>query len=107
MLQLPCAKKPRFPIINQSPIKQLNDKVDSIIDEGHNELDKIKTLFITGGAGFIGSNFINYFCKKYKNIKVINFDALYYCGKIENIDKDIRASENYTFIQGILNHLIC
>ena len=82
--------------------KQLNDKVDSIIDEGHNELDKIKTLFITGGAGFIGSNFINYFCKKYKNIKIINFDALYYCGKIENIDKDIRASENYTFIQGNL-----
>jgi dTDP-glucose 4,6-dehydratase len=40
-----------------------------------------KILFITGGAGFIGSNFINIFCKKYPNTRVINFDALYYCAK--------------------------
>ena len=47
-------------------------------------------LFITGGAGFIGSNFINLFFKKYgptnTEFSVINFDALYYSGRIENID---------------------
>ena len=67
-----------------------------------NELDKIKCLFITGGTGFIGSNFINIFAKKYKNIKIINFDALYYCSNKDNIDKEIQLSENYTFIEGNL-----
>ena len=40
----------------------------------------MQTLFITGGYGFIGSNFINYFAKKNPDINIINFDALYYCG---------------------------
>lgn len=66
-----------------------------------NDLD-IKCLFVTGGCGFIGSNFINYFCSKYKNIKVINFDAMYYCADIENINLDIRNSSNYKFIEGNL-----
>ena len=38
------------------------------------ELSTVKQLFVTGGAGFIGSNFVNYFCKKYPSIPVINFD---------------------------------
>ena len=59
-------------------------------------------LFITGGAGFIGSNFINIFCKKHPDIKLINFDALYYCANQNNINKEIRESENYTFIHGNL-----
>ena len=61
-----------------------------------------KTLFITGGAGFIGSNFINIFCKKYPNIQVINFDALYYCADENNVDRVIRDSSNYKFIHGNL-----
>jgi len=65
-------------------------------------MDNIETLFITGGAGFIGSNFINYFHKKYPNIKIINFDALYYCGDENNIDVRIRISDNYKFIKGNL-----
>mgnify|MGYP003706168517 FL=1 len=65
-------------------------------------MDNIETLFITGGAGFIGSNFINYFHKKYPNIKIINFDALYYCGDENNIDVQIRISDNYKFIKGNL-----
>ena len=65
-------------------------------------VDDITCLFITGGAGFIGSNFINLFCKKYPNIKVINFDALYYCGDKNNVDEDIRKSSNYTFVEGNL-----
>ena len=61
-----------------------------------------KTLFITGGAGFIGSNFINIFCKKYPNTQVINFDALYYCADENNVDRVIRDSNNYKFIHGNL-----
>lgn len=64
--------------------------------------ENIDRLFLTGCAGFIGSNFINLFCKKYPNIKVINFDALYYCANIDNIDKEISNSKNYTFIEGNL-----
>ena len=67
-----------------------------------NEIEKIKCLFITGGAGFIGSNFINLFAKKYPNIKIINFDALYYCANKDNIDKEIQNSDNYVFIEGNL-----
>ena len=67
-----------------------------------NRLKGIKTLFITGGAGFIGSNFVNYFCRKYPDIKLINFDALYYCGDLNNVDEDIRNSNNYQFIKGNL-----
>jgi dTDP-glucose 4,6-dehydratase len=67
-----------------------------------NKLNGIKTLFVTGGAGFIGSNFINYFCKKNPDIKVINFDALYYCGDLLNVNEEIRMSDNYQFIKGNL-----
>ena len=61
-----------------------------------------KVLFITGGAGFIGSNFINIFCKKYPNTQVINFDALYYCADENNVEESIRHSTNYQFIHGNL-----
>ena len=64
--------------------------------------ENISCLFITGGCGFIGSNFINIFCKKHPNIKVINFDALYYCADINNVSKEIRNSDNYIFIEGNL-----
>tara|TARA_Y100000389_G_scaffold201835_1_gene245517 strand:- start:15399 stop:16424 length:1026 start_codon:yes stop_codon:yes gene_type:complete len=66
------------------------------------ELSELNDVFITGGAGFIGSNFINYFCKKYPNIKVINFDALYYCGDKNNVDIEIQESESYNFVHGKL-----
>lgn len=62
----------------------------------------IKLLFVTGGAGFIGSNFINYFCEKYPNVKIINFDALYYCANKDNVKKEIQQSDNYHFIEGNL-----
>ena len=66
------------------------------------EFSKITCLFITGGCGFIGSNFINFFSKKYKDIKIINFDAMYYCANINNIDLEIRNSSKYKFIEGNL-----
>lgn len=53
---------------------------------------------ITGGAGFIGSNFIKYLFENNKNISIINVDKLTYAGTLENL-KDIENNENYTFIQ--------
>ena len=77
-------------------------KIPEISFNIQNEIEKIKCLFITGGAGFIGSNFINIFAKKYPRIKIINFDTLYYCAYKDNIDKKIQISDNYVFIEGNL-----
>ena len=56
-------------------------------------------ILITGGAGFIGSCFVRHILNKYKDYKVINLDALTYCGNLENLD-DIKDNPNYTFIHG-------
>ena len=58
-------------------------------------------LLITGGCGFIGSNFINFIFDKNK-YNIINFDAMYYCADENNILEDIRKSENYKLIKGNL-----
>ena len=63
-------------------------------------------LFITCGAGFIGSNFINqlfpHLEKSKSQFKIINFDALYYCAAQNNVEEYIRNSDKYTFIHGNL-----
>ncbi|MBQ0117913.1 MAG: dTDP-glucose 4,6-dehydratase [Flavobacterium sp.] len=59
----------------------------------------MKKILITGGAGFIGSNFIPYFLEKYPNDMVFNLDALTYAGDLENLDS-ISSQSNYQFIQG-------
>ncbi|ADK13614.1 dTDP-glucose 4,6-dehydratase [Clostridium ljungdahlii DSM 13528] len=59
----------------------------------------MKTYLVTGGAGFIGSNFIHYMLKKYSDIKIINYDKLTYAGNLENL-KSISKNSNYIFIQG-------
>lgn len=46
----------------------------------------MRTLFITGGAGFIGSEFVRFILRKTKDVKIINFDALTYAGNLENLD---------------------
>jgi len=56
-------------------------------------------LFITGGAGFIGSNFILYWLKKYPADTIINFDKLTYAGNLENL-KEVEKNPHYSFIQG-------
>ena len=56
-------------------------------------------ILVTGGAGFIGSNFIRYILKKYPDDSVVNFDKLTYAGNLENL-KDIENDKRYQFIQG-------
>ena len=56
-------------------------------------------LLVTGGAGFIGSNFILYWLKKYPQDKIINLDKLTYAGNLENL-KSVEKNPNYEFIQG-------
>jgi len=60
---------------------------------------KFKTLLVTGGAGFIGSNFIHYMIKKYPEYRIINLDKLTYAGNLQNL-KDIENNKNYGFIKG-------
>lgn len=56
-------------------------------------------ILVTGGAGFIGSCFIRHMLDKYKDYKIINLDALTYCGNLSNL-KDIEKYSNYTFVHG-------
>lgn len=61
----------------------------------------MRTYLVTGGAGFIGSNYIHYMFRKYDNeIRIINVDALTYAGNLENL-KDIENRDNYTFVKQI------
>ena len=58
----------------------------------------MKTILVTGGAGFIGSNFVKLMLKKHPEYKIINIDALTYAGNLENL-KDIDDNPNYEFIK--------
>lgn len=57
-----------------------------------------ETIIVTGGAGFIGSNFVPYFCKKYPQYQIINIDKLTYAGNLDNL-KECENMPNYTFVQ--------
>jgi dTDP-glucose 4,6-dehydratase len=59
-------------------------------------------ILVTGGCGFIGSNFINYYMSNNKNVNIYNLDAMYYCADTNNINENIRNSDNYKFIKGNL-----
>jgi dTDP-glucose 4,6-dehydratase len=59
----------------------------------------MKTYLVTGGAGFIGSNYIIYMLKKYDDIKIVNLDALTYAGNLENF-KEVESNPRHIFVQG-------
>ncbi|MCL7761855.1 dTDP-glucose 4,6-dehydratase [Polaribacter sp. Z014] len=59
----------------------------------------MQTILITGGAGFIGANFIPYFLKNNKDLQVVNLDVLTYAGNVSNLS-EIKDNSRYTFIKG-------
>lgn len=56
-------------------------------------------VLVTGGSGFIGSNFIRFLIEKYPNHEIVNIDKLTYAGNIENL-RDIENHKNYSFVKG-------
>lgn len=56
-------------------------------------------ILVTGGAGFIGGNFVHYMIKKYPDYEIINLDALTYAGNLETL-KDVQDKKHYKFIKG-------
>jgi dTDP-glucose 4,6-dehydratase len=56
-------------------------------------------IMVTGGAGFIGSNFIRYLLGKYPDVEVINYDKLTYAGNLENL-RDLDNDSRYSFVKG-------
>jgi dTDP-glucose 4,6-dehydratase len=59
----------------------------------------MKTILVTGGAGFIGSNFVRYFLETHPDLKIVNFDKLTYAGNLENLT-DIQGNPRYSFVRG-------
>ncbi|WP_339263779.1 dTDP-glucose 4,6-dehydratase [Solibacillus sp. FSL W7-1472] len=70
-----------------------------------------KKILITGGAGFIGSNFVHYMLEQYKDYQIVNLDLLTYAGNLDNL-KEVENNERYTFVCGdignyeLVNHLV-
>jgi dTDP-glucose 4,6-dehydratase len=62
----------------------------------------MKTLLITGGAGFIGSHVVRYMVNKYPGYRIINLDKLTYAGNLENL-RDIEGRKNYLFVKADIN----
>ncbi|HDX9650604.1 dTDP-glucose 4,6-dehydratase [Bacillus wiedmannii] len=68
-------------------------------------------ILVTGGAGFIGSNFVHYMLQNYETYKIINYDALTYSGNLNNV-KSLQGYTNYSFVKGeiqngeLLEHVI-
>ncbi|MEI6851131.1 MAG: dTDP-glucose 4,6-dehydratase, partial [Candidatus Saccharibacteria bacterium] len=61
--------------------------------------DKYMKLLVTGGAGFIGSNFIRYWLSKHPSDSIVNFDLLTYAGNLDSL-RDIENNPNYSFVRG-------
>lgn len=59
----------------------------------------MRKYLVTGGAGFIGSNYIRYMLKKHKDVEIVNLDKLTYAGNLDNL-KEIENDPNYKFIKG-------
>jgi dTDP-glucose 4,6-dehydratase len=58
-----------------------------------------KTILVTGGAGFIGSNFIHFLLRKYPRTRIVNLDKLTYAGNLDNL-KDVEKDPRYEFVHG-------
>jgi len=59
----------------------------------------MSTILVTGGAGFIGSNFTPYFLNKYADVTIVNLDSLTYAGNLDNL-KETEGNEHHIFVKG-------
>jgi dTDP-glucose 4,6-dehydratase len=66
--------------------------------------DREKSILVTGGAGFIGSNFINYLHKHYPGYKILLLDALTYAGNLDSIAEGIKGNGHFQFYHGNVTH---
>lgn len=66
---------------------------------GRKTVTRMTSLLVTGGAGFIGSNFVPYFCEKYPEYHIITLDKLTYAGTLDNL-RECTGVHNYTFVHG-------
>ena len=62
-------------------------------------MTKFKKILVTGGCGFIGSNFVRYMLKTYADVQIINFDSLTYAGNLDNLN-EIEKDTRYSFVKG-------
>jgi len=96
-------------------VKSIKDSVREILEQYKNYEFPLKkqncndfknssntVLLVTGGYGFIGSNFINLIMERFGKIKVVNFDAMYYCASETNVNLKWRNCNRYTFVKGNL-----
>src|SRR5262245_58557507 len=59
----------------------------------------MRNLLVTGGAGFIGSNFVHYMLDRHPNYRIVVYDKLTYAGRLENLDR-VQADARFAFVQG-------
>ena len=86
-------------------VLNIKDSIRNCLIEYRKELDaerKPVNLLVTGGCGFIGSNFINYYFPLGKLDSLVNLDALYYCADIDNVDEYIQKDKGYVFLKANL-----
>ncbi len=79
--------------------KEKKDVFDFYSSDNQEKKNTTRIVLITGGAGFIGSNFIRYLMKQYPEYKIINFDKLTYAGNLNNLTL-IEEDPNYVFLKG-------
>jgi dTDP-glucose 4,6-dehydratase len=83
-------------------VKHIRNSVRDCLIQYKQSIKQEVNLLITGGCGFIGSNFINYFFPKEKITKLVNIDAMYYCANKNNINEKIRKDKKYVLVDGNL-----
>lgn len=84
-------------------IKNIKDSVRDCLLQYKAHVNNDFNLLVTGGCGFIGSNFINYYFPKNNFNRLINLDAMYYCASENNVEDIIRKDNKYVFVNGNLN----
>jgi len=86
-------------------VLNIKESIRNCLIEYRKELDaerKPVNLLVTGGCGFIGSNFINYYFPLCKIDTLVNLDALYYCADEHNVDEYVRKDKSYVFLKANL-----